>query len=288
MKKFVKLFTCLLAMLMLMSALTACGKSEEEQAYNEVWEHMQSEAAEDGVDLEALMESEYAASQQRQSEYTQQQEAVQDLQSQVEAMIPSLIAAYDRYTAATTGSDIIAAAEEFNSLYADCMTLADDTQTGLIDTLFRQNAVHRNPIQECVYRGKATLADANISADYTEGFFYFLPETNTFVFVFSKYNDAYQLESLVLKQDGSMYNLDFSAIRAMNPSSYSAGAPHGSDLIVGVVANADWLQFAFPLDDPTSTGVLVDYDVPEIEYTVWQLWGANLDEFNATEARSSK
>lgn len=284
MKKLTKMFTCLLAMLMLMAALTACGKSEEEKATNEIWEHMSAEAAEDGVDLEALMESEYAASQQRVAEYDQQREAALDFQSQVEARVPAMTEAYDRYTSATTGAEIIAAAEEFNSLYAECLAVGGDTQEATLQLILRRNSVRSTSIQECVYRGKAALADANISPDYTEGFFYFNPETNDSKFVFSKYNEAYDLEVLVLNQDGTTYIPDFSAIKALNPSSYSAGAPTENSLIVGVIANAEWLKYEFPLDDPTSTGVQISYDQPESEYACWNIWGANLDEFNAAES----
>ena len=150
--------------------------------------------------------------------------------------------------------------------------------------LLRNNGVHSNAIPECIYQAKATLADAHISADYTYGSFLFDNDAGVYFFVFTKYNEAYELESLVLKQDGSIYIPDFSAIRAMNPSSYSEGYPVGDKLIVSVVANADWLTFEFDMNDPTSTGVQLYDEAPRAEYNGWNLWGANLDEFNAAEA----
>lgn len=55
-----RVFAFVLVMILLLS-LAACGKSEEEQAQNEIYEHMKEEAAEDGVDLDALIASEQAA-----------------------------------------------------------------------------------------------------------------------------------------------------------------------------------------------------------------------------------
>ena len=76
----------ILAMILLLS-LAACGKSEEEYAQNEIYEHMKEEAAEDGVDLDALIFSEQAAYEERHEEYLEEREEAQDFQTKVDPLI---------------------------------------------------------------------------------------------------------------------------------------------------------------------------------------------------------
>lgn len=81
-----RIFALVLAMILLLS-LAACGKSEEEQAQNEIYEHMKEEAAEDGVDLDALIASEQAAYEERHEEYLEEREEAQDFQTKVDPLL---------------------------------------------------------------------------------------------------------------------------------------------------------------------------------------------------------
>ena len=56
-----KLLVMILVGVMTMGVLTGCGKSEEEKAMDEMASHIIDEAAEDGVDLEEMLEEEYEA-----------------------------------------------------------------------------------------------------------------------------------------------------------------------------------------------------------------------------------
>lgn len=63
-----KLLVMILVGVMTMSVLTGCGKSEEEKAMDEMASHIIDEAAEDGVDLEEMLEEEYEAYEERHEE----------------------------------------------------------------------------------------------------------------------------------------------------------------------------------------------------------------------------
>lgn len=66
-----KMLVMLLVGTMSMSALTGCGKSEEEKAADEIAEHIRDEAADDGVDIDKMLEEE-------QAQYEEQYEAEMD------------------------------------------------------------------------------------------------------------------------------------------------------------------------------------------------------------------
>lgn len=286
MKKFVKMMAAVLAMLTLM---TACGKSEEEQALDEIRSHIYEEAAADGVDLDALLESEYAASQERVEQFDQEQAKKQDLAAQVDALMPQIAAVCETYNSASTPAEIIAAAEEFNKLHESCIALAG-TNTGyksLVANKLWENTGRRNRIEEAVYLGKAALTGANISSDYTDVYFYFQPETNDSKFLCTRQNEAHEQEILVLSQNGDIYIPDLSAIKAMDPSTYYAYNLTEDSLIVEVIVNADWRKFEFLLNDPASTGTEIDFTQPDTEYTIWNLWAPTLDEFNTKESMES-
>lgn len=252
MKKLMKLMTALLALALAVS-MTGCGRTEENKSAD-ILHPLTAGANRDP-----------------------------------ETMLSEMTAVYEVYTTATEGDEIIAAAQEFNRLYDEYMELAEkEDRVGQAKDKILRALGRRYRIKEGIYRGKAALADRNMDADCEDIFFYCHPKTGDSKFVFVKYDEAGRKQIQVLKQDGSVYSPDLSKILAMDPSLYNPSAPTQDSLIVEVVANADWMKFEFPLDDPTATGEEIPFDQPQTEYMCWHLWEMDLTEFNTVEARETR
>ena len=288
MKRFVKLFTCLLIMLLAMTAFTACGKTEEEKALDDLREHIYAEAAQDGVDLDALLESEYQASQDRLAEYEKQNQEKQDFRALVETRLPALTAAHNSYKTATTGRDILSAAQEYNRLYTECLALAEDqAQTNIAETLIYKATGRYGAIAACIFQAKAALADADFAETYDNVFFYIDSAVNDSKFVCTTTDQAGRLQVLVLMQDGSVYTPDLSAIYALDPSYCEVAGVTANSLIVTAAANADFLKYEFSFSDPACAGMRIDFDTQLPDYDFWQLWSTQLDEFQVKESREA-
>lgn len=114
-----KRFIFILSGVMAMSLFTGFGKSEEEKAMDEIASHMIDEAAEDGVDLDKLLEEEYASYEERHAENVKEMEERKDFALQKEEAAKKPISAYEAYKNAATSEDIIAKAKEYNEAYEE-------------------------------------------------------------------------------------------------------------------------------------------------------------------------
>ena len=114
-----KLIAILIMVVVCASLFTGCGskKSEEQQAREEIQQHLQEEAAADGVDLQAEIEKEaseaYAAMDARAQEREAKQASKEELDSYYN---PLLQAEYDALIAATTAEDTMAHGQRYNEL----------------------------------------------------------------------------------------------------------------------------------------------------------------------------
>lgn len=118
MKKTMKITMSLIMMIMLLGGLTACGKSEEEKAMDEVGQHLRDEAAADGVDLDKMVSEE---AERYNSELEEGNKAIANENEFKESlknneMVP-VKEQYEIYENATDSATAKKAAEEFNKAY---------------------------------------------------------------------------------------------------------------------------------------------------------------------------
>ena len=126
-----KLFVMLLVGMMCLSAFTGCGspnsqgsqgnqKSEEQQAMDEIRQHMVEEAAADGVDLESMIAQEMADYTSRSESRAQDREAKQASKDELDAYYnPLLQAEYDAVISSVTAEDTKAHGDRYNELIAE-------------------------------------------------------------------------------------------------------------------------------------------------------------------------
>lgn len=100
--------------------LTGCGKSDEEKAADEIADHLREEAAEDGVDLDAMIQAEMDAYEEGQKEFENEQAAKSEfnaaLAEKYDGKLGELKAKYD---ASTDPSEIEEIAKEYNELLSE-------------------------------------------------------------------------------------------------------------------------------------------------------------------------
>ncbi len=245
-----KKMVCAMMALVMLLGLVGCGKSPEERI------------------VEAMMEEPHKD---------------KDTRVQLEEKMPEMIRAYESYTTSCDGSEILTAAETFNRIHAECVAVTGDKD--LIAAVLTEHVGRCNPIGESIYRGKAALANAQLDRCFDDVDFYFNTQTGDSKFVCSWRDDDYQLAVLILNQDGSVYIPDLSMIRGLEPSSYNFDSVTADTVIMGVIDNAEWLKFAFSLQDPASTGQKIAYEQPDSGYACWKIYSSEVSEFNAVEQR---
>ena len=269
------------ALLVLCLTLTACGKSEEEQAANEIYEHMKEEAAADGVDLVAVLEEEMEAYEERHEQWEEEQAAAQDFQALIDAALPDITAAYTRYTTATTGAEIRDAAETYNELYFNYMALAqDDTQKGTLLSRLDQAISTRRELFPCIYETKAAYADYADKGSVSEVRFYFDRSTdNGWMVLMHRDETTWMFDSVkVLHKDGSVFDVNLASVTTETTSSIDCCGINADGIVLNVVDNADFLYFLFPLNDSTAAGVSYHNEMPEY-YESWYFDGTMEDLF---------
>lgn len=115
-----KALLLVVAGVMSLSLLTGCGKSEEEKASDEIAQHLREEAAEDGVDLDEMIQDEMDA-------YEEGQQEFQDKQASKEEFNAALAEKYDgklgelkaKYDASTDPEEIEKTAKEYNEVLSE-------------------------------------------------------------------------------------------------------------------------------------------------------------------------
>ena len=278
-----RVFAFVLVMILLLS-LTACGKSEEEQAQNEIYEHMKEEAAEDGVDLDALIASEQAAYEERHEEYLEEREEAQDFQTKVDPLLNEIETAYAAYKAATSSADIISTAEAFNDLYNEYMALAEQAPDSVQDmvTQLDHRIRRRADIAECIYMIKAAYADfADKESFYEAWCYYSLEENNAYIALIGIDETTYVIDDIqILKTDGTICKIDLSSVVTDTTSYISPMGVVDGLFLLNTVDNADYLYFAFDLNGSTATGTKSDLTAGT--YSEWW-FNNNMESFNMEE-----
>lgn len=255
-----KVFVKILLGVMTISALTGCGKSEEEKAMNEMASHIMSEAAEDGVDLEKLLEEEYKAYEERHEENLKKIEEHNDFAAFMQEEVKKPVSAWEAYMASTTSKDIIANAKAYNKAYDEYLKLADKgqaTEESLLTYLSKMNPDHkRTKINESVYEIKAAYVDFAEKDNYEEARFYCNVEEDFAYIALTGIdsNTGAIDEILVLKRDGSTCNIDLSSITTGTTSYLMPLGFAGEKLIINTIDNADYKYWEFDVTEKTAKG----------------------------------
>ena len=280
-----RVFAFVLVMIMLLS-LAACGKSGEEQAKNEIYEHMKEEAAQDGIDLDALIASEQAAYEEHHQEFLEEQAQAQDFQTaKIDPLLDELEAAYGAYRAATTSADIISAGKAFKELYAEYVALAEEGPSslqGLLKQLERRIG-RRVDLAECIYMIKAAYADFADKEAFREAWCHYnLEENNAYITLVGIDETNYVIDDIqILKTDGSVCKIDLSDIVTESTSYIYPMGIVGENFMLYTIDNADYLYFEFPLSGTIATGTKSE----SASVTYDQFWFDSMEEFIRAEKR---
>ena len=277
-----KIFALIVASTLLLS-LAACGMSEAQRARNEIYSHLKAEAALDGVDLDALIASEQAAYEQRHEEFAQQQAQAQDRQAQAAPLLEGLETAYNTYKTATAGTDIRAAGERFNALFAEYMALAQDYASDQsLRRQLEQRTRRRTELPACVYRIKAAYADFTEKNAFHEAWCYFSLEADTayVTLVGIDENTGLINDLRVLREDGTVCTLELGSVVTANTSYIQPQGMVDGQLLLNTIANADFHYYTFPLEGATAVGTEIEDGANN-----WsQFWfNNNLESFNTEE-----
>jgi hypothetical protein len=264
--------------MIILISLAACGMSEEEQAWNEIYGHLKEDAAKDGVDLDALIASEQADYEQRHNEYLKDRAEAQDFQAKVAPLLDEIETVYAAYKAATASADIVSTAEEFNELYREYMALAEDAPDSVQNLLTKldHRIRRRADIPECIYRIKAVYADFTDKESFSEAWCYYdLEENNAYIALIADRNIQ------ILKMDGTLCKIDLSSVVTDSTAYISPIGVTDSHFLLYTIDNADYLYFEFPLDGTTATGKKTDRTASA--YKQW--WFTDIESFIQAEMR---
>lgn len=277
-----RVFVFVLAMIMVLSQ-AACGKSEEEQARNEIYEHMKAEAAADGVDLDALIASEQAAYEERHQEFLEEQAQAQDFQARVAPLLDGLEVAYNAYREATTSAEMISTGKAFKDLYAEYVALAEEGPSSLsaMLTQLESRIGRRMDLAECIYMIKAAYADfADKEAFHEAWCNYNVEENNAYIALVGIDEATYVIDDIqILKTDGSVCKIDLSSVVTESTSLIQPVGIVGENFMLYTVDNADYLYFEFPLDGSVATGIRSE----SASVTYDQFWFDSMEEFIRAE-----
>ena len=196
-----KVIALILTGIMCLSVLTGCGskKSEEQQAREEIQQHLEEEAAADGVDLQGMVEQEAADSQarteSREQERAEREQAHQNANEQYDALIEQ---EFDALLAATTYTDTMAHAEAVNNYWAEKNTALGGKE---------QDATH---LAEKYYTAKALYVSVNDRDNYDYVYWYVdkNDETKVMLLLFNADEGSNKTDCMFVRPDGGTCKLN--------------------------------------------------------------------------------
>ena len=195
-----KLIALTLVGIMSLSILAGCGgKSEEQQAREEIQQHLEEEAAADGVDLQGMVEQEAADSlartESREQERAEREEARQNADEQYDALIER---EFEALLAATTYNDTIAHAEAVNNYWAEKNAALGGKE---------QDATH---LAEKYYKAKALYVGVNDRGNYDSVYWYVdkNDETKVMLLLFNADEGSNKTDCMFVRPDGGTCKLN--------------------------------------------------------------------------------
>ena len=196
-----KAIALILAGAMCLSVLTGCGsqKSQEQQAREEIQQHLQEEASVDGVDLQGMVKQEAADSQARteakEQERAEKEQAHQNADEQYDARIEQ---EFEALLAAATYDETIAHAEAVNRCWAEKNAALGGKE---------QDATH---LSEKYYKAKALYVGVGDREDYDSVYWYAdkNDETKVMLLLFNADEGANKMDCMFVRPDGSTCKLN--------------------------------------------------------------------------------
>lgn len=268
----------LLAALLCLVALSACGEkeeqTEEQQAMAEIAEHLEEEAAADGVDLQEMMEQEaaeaHSMTEARNEQWEAQREAAQTEREERQAALdeingyydPLLQAEFDSLIEADTPEDVIAHGDAYNDLIAERNLKGEEEGFYWMDDTCYQALC-------CVYKAKAVLLPVQQYGTFDQYYVYgtgnYWGTEEKVMAVCTHENEMGQIiDCLIIKEDFSVCRLDAVSLFP-NASNVQITKLGPSALELEVSENADFITYLFDITGPEAvlTAKSADYSYEE-------------------------
>lgn len=234
-----KLLMMVLVGIMSVSMLAGCGKSEEEK-------------------LAEQLNKEYEEYEENREEKVEENASNQEFLAEMQAEATELKTMLEEYFSATTKDEVISIAKEYNDMYDAYMEKALDYgwTEGTARTVLVNMGSTTDAIPENFYKGKALYIEKCENLDYEEMTFAYNEEGTDFVFIIksnSENNNGNCFQ--IMKNDGTIITPDISSITSEQTTSVEILDVNGTEAIIEVIDNADWLYYALSFDtsDLTAT-----------------------------------
>lgn len=282
MKKTMKITMSLIMMIMLLGGLTACGKSEEEKAMDEVGQHLRDEAAADGVDIDKMTSEE---AEKYNSELEEGNKAIANENEFKESlknneMVP-LKEQEETYMNATDSATAKKAAEEFNKAYDKYMDAAigDYIPTEHIAAeQLNNNGIRRTKISDNELQTRVNYLDNCYGKNYNRIRFYGADSETESILMYNEADDGTVSDVTLIYNDGRSIVPDLSSI---------GKTVQGIEIVVNsnslIITDYIW-GYEFTTDNQagTSIGNTDSSPVyPEGEYGInFELWENSIEEYN--------
>ena len=264
-----------------MSALVGCGKSEEEKANDEIAQHLRDEAAEDGVDIDKMVEEEAekynAELEAGNKQIANENEFKESLKNN--EMVP-LREQSEIYFNATDSETVKKAAEEFNKAYDKYLKAAIGEY--IVDEygaseLLRQNDIRVTKITDSELQTRVNYLDNCYGKNYNKIKFFDDDNENISILMYNETDDQIVSDVALVFPDGKVLTPDLSSINELLQS--VEFAVNSSSLII---TNYTW-AYEFTSDNAVNSIGNADGSpiFPEGDYSYdTELWENTIEEYN--------
>ncbi len=263
-----------------MSALSGCGKYEEEKAMDEVAEHLRDEAAADGVDLDKMVEEEaekYNAELEAGNKaIANENEFKESLKNNEIALIKEK---YEIYLNATDSETAKKAAEELNKAYDEYLNAAIGeyiSQHGAYE-LLKRNDIYAGKVTDSELQTRVNYLDNCYGKNYNKIKFFDDDNENISILMYNETDDQIVSDVALVFPDGKVLTPDLSSINELVQS--VEFAVNSSSLII---TNYTW-AYEFTSDNAVNSIGNADGSpiFPEGDYSYdTELWENTIEEYN--------
>ena len=263
-----------------MSALAGCGKSEEEQAMDEVAEHLRDEAAADGVDLDKMVEEEaekYNAELEAGNKaIANENEFKESLKNNEIALIKEK---YEIYLNATDSETAKKSAEELNKAYDEYLNAAIGeyiSEQGAYE-LLKRNDIYAGKVTDSELQTRVNYLDNCYGKNYNKIKFFDDDNENISILMYNETDDQIVSDVALVFPDGKVLTPDLSSINELVQS--VEFAVNSSSLII---TNYTW-AYEFTSDNAVNSIGNADGSpiFPEGDYSYdTELWENTIEEYN--------
>ena len=264
-----------------MSIFTGCGKSEEEKAMDEVASHLRDEAAQDGVDIDKMVEeeaekynSELEAGNKTIANENEFKESLKNNE-----MVP-MKEQYEIFLNAIDSATAKNAAEEFNKAYDEYLKAAVGeylSELGAYQILVK-NDVHSKKITDSELQTRVNYLDNCYGKTY-ENIVFFKDNDKNGEFCILMYNNSSGIMSdlKIVYPDGRTITPNLSTIGHEQPTATFTITKNSV-----ILSDYGWDHgYEFTIDNPEGKTLSNENDYPEQDYYDYKaLWENTVEDFN--------